>query len=144
MMNNSTDYQNIPNNNPDYALTAIVLVYNGELYLEDCLNSLINQTLDNLEILLINDASTDDSLSICKKFESSYDNIHLINKEENEGLSSSANLGISLAKGEYVILVDNDDIIPHYAYEKLYLKAKETDADICTGKANFLRERTQF
>jgi len=139
-MNNTTNYQD----NHEYALTAIVLVYNGEPYLKDCINSLVNQTLDNLEILLINDASTDDSLSICLEFDSSYDNIHLINKEENEGLTSSANLGISLAKGEYIILVDNDDIIPPYAYEKLYNKAKQNNADICTAKANFLRENTQF
>lgn len=142
-------YNSLSNNqnsldNKSYALTAIVLVYNGELYLEQCLNSLVNQTLDNLEILLINDASTDDSISICKKYEKNFDNVRLIDKEINEGLATSANLGISLARGEYIILVDNDDIIPNYAYEKLYNKAKENDADICTGKANFLRGRSQF
>ena len=67
---NNTLSANNSLNNDSYVLTAIVLVYNGERYLQECLNSLVNQTLDNLEILLINDASTDDSLSICKRYES--------------------------------------------------------------------------
>lgn len=143
-MNNSVSLnQNIYEDN-EYVLTAIVLVYNGEPYLDNCLNSLVTQTLDNLEIILINDASTDDSLITCKKYEQMYDNVRLINREENAGLGANANLGISLAKGEYVILVDNDDIVPKNAYEKLYTKAKETNADICIGKANFIRGNSQF
>ena len=144
-MNNSIlNSPNMSEDNKSYALTAIVLVYNGLPYLENCLNSLVNQTLDNMEILLINDVSTDDSLSVCKKFEMMYDNVRLIDKEINEGLATNANLGIGLAKGEYIILVDNDDIIPSYAYEKLYTKAKESNADICMGKANFLKGHSQF
>ena len=144
-MNNSNfTKQDIAEDDGSYVLSAIVLVYNGLPYLEECINSLVNQTLDNLEILLINDASTDDSLSVCKKFEKMYDNVRLIDKEKNEGLATSANLGISLARGEYIILVDNDDIIPSYAYEKLYNKAKESDEDVCTGKANFLIGQSQF
>lgn len=124
--------------NFEYKLTAVVLVYNGLPYLRKCLESLVNQTLDGLEILLINDVSTDDSLSVCREFERDYDNVRVIDKEINEGLATNANLGIELAKGEYVILVDNDDIIPLDAYEKLYTKAKENDADISVGKANFI------
>ena len=131
-------------NDGSYKLTAIVLVYNGEPDLEPCLESLVNQTLDGLEILLINDASTDDSLSICRKYEMENDNVFVIDKEKNEGLAINANLGIGMAKGEYVILVDNDDIIPDYAYEKLYNKAKETDSDICIGKANFIVMGNQY
>ncbi len=126
----------------DYKVTAIVLVYN-DLYLEKCLESLVNQTLDDLEILLVNDASIDDSLSICRKFEKEYDNVFIIDKKENLGLASSANLGIKYANGEYVILVDDDDIVPPYAYEKLYNKAKEVDADISIGQAVLLHGRWQ-
>ena len=115
-----------------------MLVYNGEKYLEDCIDSLVNQTIDNMEIILVNDASTDDSLSICKKYAADYEYIKIIDKKVNEGLAITGNTGISAAKGEYIILVDNDDIIPPYAYERLYNKAKETNADIVTGKANFL------
>lgn len=122
----------------DYKLSSIVLVYNGGKYLRDCLNSLVNQTLDDMEIILVNDASTDDSLSICKEFAQNFSNVKLIDKKENGGLGTSGNIGIKAAKGKYLTLVDNDDIIPPYAYEKLYNKAKETDADIVTGKANLL------
>lgn len=144
MNNLSIDNNQNPSEDVSYALTAIVLVYNGEPYLDNCLNSLVNQTLDNLEIILINDASTDDSLITCKKYEKQYDNVRLIDKKENAGLGANGNLGISLAKGEYIILVDNDDIVPPDAYEKLYTKAKETNADICIGKANFIRGNSQF
>ena len=119
-------------------LSAIVLVYNSENYLEDCLDSLVNQTLDNMEIILVNDASIDDSLSICKQYAANYEYIRIIDKKVNEGLAITGNTGIEAAKGEYIILVDNDDIIPPYAYEKLYNKAIETNSDIVTGKANFL------
>ncbi len=128
----------------EYKVSAIVLVYNGGKYLRDCIESLVNQTLDGLEIILINDVSTDDSLSVCREFERDYDNVRIINKEINEGLAKNANIGIENAKGEYVILVDNDDIIPNYAYERLYNKAKEADADISIGSANFLIGKHQY
>ena len=124
--------------NKDCKLSAIVMVYNGERYLRKCLDSLVNQTLDSMEIILVNDASTDDSLSTCKEYAKDFTNIRIIDKKENEGLAITGNTGIAAAKGEYIILVDNDDIIPTYAYEKLYNKAKETNSDIVTGKANFL------
>jgi glycosyltransferase involved in cell wall biosynthesis len=127
-----------------YKLSAIVLVYNGEKYLRECLNSLVNQSLEELEIILVNDASTDDSLSICREYEINYDNVKIIDKEINKGLSDSANIGIQEAQGEYIILVDNDDIIPYYAYEKLYNKAKISNADISIGKANFLVGKYQY
>ena len=129
--------------NYPYKLSSIVLVYNGEEYLRPCLDSLVNQTLDGLEIILMNDKSTDCSIDICKEYASKHDNIRIIDKQDNHGLATSANMGIQIAKGEYVILVDNDDIIPNYAYEKLYQKAKENDADISVGKANFIIQTWQ-
>ena len=131
-MNNAND------DSKKYKVSSIVLVYNGGALLRDCIESLVNQTLDDLEIILINDVSTDDSLSVCREFEKEYDNVRVIDKEINEGLARSANIGFQVARGEYVILVDNDDIIPSTAYEKLYTKAEETGADIVMGKANFL------
>jgi glycosyltransferase involved in cell wall biosynthesis len=131
-------YRKPKDGNYPYKLSSIVLVYNGEEYLRPCLDSLVNQTLDGLEIILINDKSTDCSLNICKEYASRHENIRIIDKQDNHGLATSANMGIQIAKGEYVILVDNDDIIPKDAYEKLYAKAKEHDADISVGKANFI------
>ena len=126
-----------------YKLSSIVLVYNGEEFLRPCLDSLVNQTLEGLEIILMNDKSTDCSIDICKEDASKHDNIRVIDKQDNHGLATSANMGIQIAKGEYVILVDNDDIVPNHAYEKLYQKAKENDADISMGKANFIIETWQ-
>jgi glycosyltransferase involved in cell wall biosynthesis len=125
-------------------LSAIVMVYNGERYLRPCLDSLVNQTLDSMEIILVNDASTDDSLTICKEYAQDFSNVRIINKKENEGLAVTGNTGIEAANGVYIILVDNDDIIPPYAYEKLYNKAKETNSDIVTGKANLLIGNYQY
>jgi len=119
-----------------YNVSAIVLVYNAEKYLRDCIDSLINQTLDNIEIILVNDFSTDDSLSICKEYEKRFKNVKIINKEKNEGLAVSGNIGIAASKGEYITLVDNDDYVPNDAYEKLYKKAKNTKSDVVIGKAN--------
>ncbi|MDR0911304.1 MAG: CDP-glycerol glycerophosphotransferase family protein [Methanobrevibacter sp.] len=117
-----------------YKLTAIVMVYNSEDYLNTLIDSLVNQTLDSLEIILVNDASTDNSLDICKEYEKEYENVKLINKEKNEGLAISGNMGISQAQGEYVTLVDNDDFVPKNGYEKLINKAIETGAEIAIGK----------
>jgi len=121
-----------------YTVSAIVLVYNGGKYLKTCINSLVNQTLNNTEIILVNDASTDNSLDVCEEFAKKYDNIKIINKKENKGLGNSANMGIEYASGEYVILIDNDDYIPPCAFEKMYNKAKKTNSDVVTGKPNFL------
>ena len=138
------DIDNISYNKPDslenfeYNLSAIVLIYNGGELLRDCLNSLVNQTLEGVEIILINDKSTDDSLNVCKEFASQYDNIRIIDKQENHGLATSANMGIKIAKGEYVIFVDNDDIVPCDAYEKLFNNAKKVNADISIGQPNLL------
>jgi len=128
----------------EYNVSAIVLVYNAEKYLRVCIDSLVNQTLDNIEIILVNDSSTDDSLSICKEYEKKFKNVKIINKEKNEGLAISGNIGIAASKGEYVTLVDNDDYVPSYAYEKLYKKAKNTESDVVLGKANRIRGKSQI
>ena len=119
----------------EYKLSVVVLVYNTEYYLEECLDSLVNQTLDDIEIICVNDESTDNSLNILKRYAKKYDNIKIIN-QKNQGGAIAGNNGLKAAKGEYVALVDSDDIVEFDAYEKLYKKAKETDSDIVTGKPN--------
>lgn len=117
----------------EYKLSVVVLVYNTEGLLEECLDSLVNQTLDGIEIICVNDESKDNSLNILKRYERKYDNFKVIN-QKNAGGAIAGNNGLKMAKGEYVALMDSDDIVVLDAYEKLYNKAKETDSDIVSGR----------
>ena len=117
----------------EYKLSVVVLVYNTEYYLEDCLDSLVNQTLDDMEIICVNDESTDNSLNILRQYARKYDNITIID-QKNQGGAVAGNNGLKIAKGEYVAIIDSDDIVVEDAYEKLYRKAKQTDSDIVAGK----------
>jgi len=119
----------------EYKLSVVVLVYNAEYYLKDCLESLVNQTLDGIEIICVNDGSTDNSLNVLKRYAKKYDNIKIID-QENAGGANAGNKGLRMAKGEYVTLVDSDDVVVEDAYEKMYNKAKETDSDVVGGKPN--------
>ena len=121
--------------NYEYKLSVVVIVYNTEYYLEECLDSLVNQTLDSMEIICVNDGSTDNSLNVLNKYAKKYDNIKVID-QENAGGANAGNRGLKEAKGEYVTLVDSDDIVVEDAYEKMYNKAKETNSDIVGGKPN--------
>ncbi|MCR5848968.1 MAG: glycosyltransferase, partial [Lachnospiraceae bacterium] len=93
-----------------YKVTVIVPVYNVSEYLEHCLDSLLAQTMprEQMEILLINDGSTDNSLDICKRYAEQHDVFKVFSKE-NEGLSATRNFGISRAKGKYMMYIDSDD-----------------------------------
>ena len=117
----------------EYKLSVVVLVYNTEDFLEECLDSLVNQTLEDIEIICVNDESTDNSLNILRQYERKYDNIKVID-QKNTGGAIAGNNGLKTAKGEYVAIIDSDDIVVEDAYEKLYNKAKETDSDIVAGR----------
>jgi len=111
-------------------VSVIVPIYNTEKYLEKCILSMLDQTLKEIEIILINDGSTDNSAIICENYAKKYPNkINYINNK-NCGCSASRNLGISLAKGEYISFIDSDDYIEKEMYEKMYEKAKSEDLDI--------------
>jgi glycosyltransferase involved in cell wall biosynthesis len=110
-------------------ISVIVPIYNAEKYLEECLNSLVNQTLQDIEFILVNDGSTDSSHSICNKFLSQFDNFKLINKPNN-GLMSSWLEGIKYVSGDYIGFVDSDDYVDKTMFEKMYDKAQITHADI--------------
>ncbi|WP_325192869.1 glycosyltransferase [Methanobrevibacter ruminantium] len=111
-------------------VSIIVPVYNTEEYLEECLDCLVNQTLQNIEIICINDASTDNSLEIVNDFSQNDERIKVMNNETNQGPSITRNIGIKAAKGEYIVFFDSDDIIETDAYEKLYNEAKEHAQDM--------------
>ena len=110
-------------------VSIIVPVYNVEEYLERCLDSLVNQTLKDIEIIIVNDGSTDGSKEIIQKYLNKYKNIVYLEKE-NGGLSSARNYGIPYAKGEYIGFVDSDDYVEFTMYEKMYKKAVEEKSDM--------------
>ena len=89
-------------------VTIIVPVYNAEKTIERCVRSIQNQTYKNIEIILVNDGSTDDSLSLCYELQKQSDNILVIDKE-NSGVSDARNIGIEKASGDYIQFVDSDD-----------------------------------
>ena len=120
-------------------ISIIVPVYNTEKFLEKCLNSLINQTLKDIEIICINDGSTDKSLQILEKFANKDKRIQIIN-QTNSGLSVARNIGIKKAKGEYIGFVDSDDWVDLNFFEQLYINVKKYNADI--GAAGIKRVRS--
>jgi Glycosyltransferases involved in cell wall biogenesis len=97
-------------------LTIVVPVYNTEKYLKKCLDSIVNQTIDNIEIICVNDGSTDGSLDILKEYQEKDERLKIINKK-NGGLASARNIGIEQANGEYITFVDSDDFIELNTYE---------------------------
>lgn len=114
-------------------VSVIVPVYNVENYLRECLDSIINQTFTDLEIICINDGSTDNSLEILMEYESNDDRITVIN-QENMGHAVATNNGIEVATGECLFFMDSDDIIELNALEISYDKLKEKDADFVMFK----------
>lgn len=110
-------------------ISIIINVYNCEKYIEKCVQSVINQTYKNIEIIIVNDGSTDNTLNLCKKFDD--ERIKIIN-QENKGLSLSRNVGIENAKGKYLYFVDADDFIENDVIEYLYNLIKEHNVLIST------------
>lgn len=110
-------------------ISIIVPVYNTEKYLAKCLDSIVNQTYKNLEIICVNDGSTDNSLDILKKYSVQDSRIAIVNKE-NGGLSSARNTGLQAVHGEYVMFVDSDDWIDTDTCEKALNAALFIDADV--------------
>ena len=100
-------------------ISLIIAVFNDEKYLKECLDSAINQTLKNIEIICINDGSTDNSLNILKEYEVKDKRIIIID-QKNQGLASSRNNALKIAKGKYVVFLDSDDYLVDDALEKIY------------------------
>lgn len=114
-------------------VSVIIPVYNTEKYLEKCLESVCNQTLSDIEIICINDCSTDNSLEILNRYAADDERIKIINFPENRGAAAARNAGIDVATGEYIGFVDSDDYPDLDFYEKLHNRAKETGADVAKG-----------
>ena len=110
-------------------LSIIIPVYNVENYLSRCLESILNQTFNDFEIICVNDGSTDNSLAVLQKFKSNDERIIIIDKK-NEGSGVARNVGLSIAKGDYIYFVDGDDWIEDNALDKIVVKADELNTDI--------------
>ena len=106
-------------------VSVVVPVYNTSKYLRRCLDSLVNQTLKDIEIIIINDKSTDNSKDIIKEYESKYNNIKVIHNKTNKGIGYNRNLGIEIASGKYIAFVDSDDYIDLNLYKKMHEYSEE-------------------
>lgn len=111
-------------------LSIIIPVYNGEKYIKRCINSIIEQEIDFMEIIIINDGSTDNTRTICEEFVQKYNNIKLIN-QENKGVSHSRNIGIQNASGKYVMFIDADDYLVGHSLNNI--------KELLTGDVDVLR-----
>lgn len=116
----------------DDKISIIVVTYNAEKYIERCIQSIINQTYKNIEIIIINDGSTDNTKNIINK----YEGLARIYHKKNEGVSSARNLGISMCKTKYFMFVDSDDYLEPTAVSILYKKLIDTNSDIVMGSVD--------
>lgn len=111
-------------------ISVIVPIYNTEKFLRKCIESILNQTLQELEVILINDGSKDNSHNICLEYVEKYPKKIIYINNKNIGCSATRNLGIKLAQGEYIAFVDSDDYIEKTMYEELWKVKEKYDSDI--------------
>lgn len=111
-----------------HLISVIVPVFNNEKYVNRCIDSILNQTYENLEVILIDDGSTDGSIKICEKWSEKDKRVKVI-KQKNAGTSASRNHGIKIATGDYISFVDNDDWLRPEMYEKMLEIATQKKAD---------------
>lgn len=114
----------------DELISVIIPIYNTEQYLKQCIESILNQTYTNWEVLLINDGSTDRCGEICQKFTAEYPNKIMYYEKEHGGLSEARNFGIEHAKGEYLYFMDSDDYCEKNLFEKACGQAEKNKADV--------------
>lgn len=112
----------------DEKISVIVPIYNSQNTLSDCIHSILGQTYNNFELLLVDDGSSDDSLKICKEFEGLDQRIKIFS-QQNMGPSAARNIGIINSKGKYLLFVDSDDYIENNMFHELIYNAEENNAD---------------
>lgn len=122
-------------------VSVIVPVYNVEKYVRECIESLIHQTYKELEIILINDGSKDNSLDICKEYEKKDNRIKVIDKE-NQGVSVTRNLGIKKSNGKYIMFIDADDYIEKDTILNMVSAIQKNNSDIVLSKVKLLENGT--
>lgn len=118
----------------DIILSFIIPVYNVEQYLNECIDSILNQINDECEIILVDDGSTDLSGKICDEYSEKYKHIDVVHKK-NSGPSDARNIGISMAKGKYIAFVDSDDRVADGCIEEIIKWCNESQVDVCFMQA---------
>lgn len=113
-------------------VSIIVPAYNAEYKIKKCINSILSQTYCNFEVIIVDDGSTDATFEICKKMAGQDNRIICIN-QKNNGAASARNVGIKMARGEFLQFVDADDELPKDSLMTLYMEAKNTGADLVIG-----------
>ena len=129
-------------------ISIIIPCYNVEKYLDSCVQSIINQTYKNLEIILVDDCSTDNTWKIIKQYEKKYDNIKALKNEKNSGAGYSRNRAVEIASNQYISFIDSDDYIELNFYETMLKQMKKEKADMVIGsrfidKKGFQSSRTR-
>lgn len=118
----------------EYKVSVIIPIYKVEKFIERCVRSLMEQTIDNVEYIFVDDASPDDSTQILQKVLADYpdrrDDVRILTHAENNGLPAARNTGLAVAKGDYIFHCDSDDFVEHDMLEQLYNNATENNADI--------------
>ena len=125
-------------------VSVIVPVYNVEGYLEKCLDSLVVQSLKDIEIIVVNDGSTDNSLEIAKKYEEKYSNVLKVYSKKNGGLSDARNFGLKYAKGKFVAFVDSDDYVKDDMFLKMYNYAIKNDLDVVVSDTIIKTDSSEY
>jgi len=123
-------------------VSVVVPIFNAAKWLDRCITSLVNQSLDEIEIILVNDGSTDSSQVIIDKFSREYPDKVISTEISNCGLSVARNVGIALASGEYLAFVDSDDWVDLDAFERLHQQAVQTDSDVVSFPVSYVYETT--
>ncbi len=113
-----------------YKISIILPIYNVDKFLPRCMESLLSQTLDDIEIIMVDDESPDSCPQLCDEYEYKYQNIKVIHKK-NDGLGYARNSGLTICEGEYVAFVDSDDFVDIHMFEDLYNYAKANSLDAC-------------
>lgn len=111
-------------------VSIVIPIYNASKYMSICLDSVLNQTYKNIEVITVNDKSSDDSLSILKKYKTKYTNLKIIDLKENKGVSHARNVGIESTKGDYLFFIDSDDFIDKSSIQNLISVAHKYSADV--------------
>lgn len=126
-------------------ISVVIPIYNADKTLKICVDSILNQSYTNLEIILVNDGSVDKSLQICNEYSSKYENIRVINKE-NQGVAMARNDGLSASTGDYIYFIDPDDWLESSCFEKNvhYLESNETDILIFGYRKEFIYKNERY